>query len=252
MANDVKWIKIATDIFDDEKIAIIESMPDADTLIVVWFKILTLSGKVSIDGVLMIKETLPYTEEMLASIFRRKQSQISLALKTFEMLGMIEIINGVVTISNWSKHQKLDLIEARREYQKEYMKSRRNKQKQLALGEPCKPNSETNCKPNSKPLCKQDVSTLDIDKEEEDKEDKEKELKKKGKTSRFVPPTLEQVKEYCDSRNNGVDYNKWFNFYQAKGWYVGKNKMKDWKAAVRTWENKEKEVTNGQSYGTTF
>jgi predicted phage replisome organizer len=148
MADDVKWIKIATDIFDDEKITIIDAMPDADVMIVIWFKILALAGKINTRGVLIINEKIPYTDEMLANKFRRKLSQIKMALDIFSSLGMIEIINGVVTIPNWNKHQKLDLIENRREYQKEYMRERREKQKQLALGQPCKPNSETNSKPN--------------------------------------------------------------------------------------------------------
>lgn len=54
--------------------------------------------------------------------------------------------------------------------------------------------------------------------------------------SRFVPPTLDEVKSYCEDRNNGVDAGKWYDFYSSKGWMIGKNKMKDWKAAVRTWE----------------
>lgn len=54
-----------------------------------------------------------------------------------------------------------------------------------------------------------------------------------------IPPPLEEVKKYCLERNNGVDYNKWFNFYSSKGWMVGRNKMKDWKASVRTWEAKK-------------
>jgi hypothetical protein len=57
---------------------------------------------------------------------------------------------------------------------------------------------------------------------------------------KFTPPTLQQVIDYCNERNKGVDPERWFNFYQAKGWMVGKNKMKDWKAAVRTWENNQK------------
>lgn len=52
----------------------------------------------------------------------------------------------------------------------------------------------------------------------------------------FLPPSLEEVKAYCQERNRGVNPQKWFDFYQGKGWMVGKNKMKDWKAAVRTWE----------------
>ncbi len=50
-------------------------------------------------------------------------------------------------------------------------------------------------------------------------------------------PQIEEVKAYCLERNNKVDYQKWFNFYEAKGWMIGKNKMRDWRAAVRTWEN---------------
>lgn len=55
-------------------------------------------------------------------------------------------------------------------------------------------------------------------------------------------PTIEEVRAYCQERNNGVDPQKWHDFYTAKDWMIGKNKMKDWKAAVRTWE-KEKNVT---------
>ena len=53
---------------------------------------------------------------------------------------------------------------------------------------------------------------------------------------RFTPPSVEQVTEYCKERNNNVDPQSFVDFYTAKGWMVGKNKMRDWKAAVRTWE----------------
>ena len=56
---------------------------------------------------------------------------------------------------------------------------------------------------------------------------------------RFVKPTLEEVQAYCNERNKGVDAQKWFDYYSANGWKVGKNPMKDWKAAVRTWERGE-------------
>ena len=52
----------------------------------------------------------------------------------------------------------------------------------------------------------------------------------------FIPPTVEEVKAYCDERNNGIDAECFVDFYQSKNWMVGKNKMKDWKAAIRTWE----------------
>ena len=59
--------------------------------------------------------------------------------------------------------------------------------------------------------------------------------------SKKIPPKIEDVILYCKERNNGVDPDRWFNFYSAKGWLIGKAKMKDWKAAVRTWENKSNE-----------
>ena len=52
----------------------------------------------------------------------------------------------------------------------------------------------------------------------------------------FIPPTISEVKEYCEKRKNGINPEQFVNFYQSKGWMIGKNKMKDWKAAVRTWE----------------
>jgi hypothetical protein len=66
--------------------------------------------------------------------------------------------------------------------------------------------------------------------------DKDKDKIEKKTTSRFTPPNLSDVKSYCLERNNLVDAEKWFNHYTSNGWMVGKNKMKDWKAAVRTWE----------------
>lgn len=53
---------------------------------------------------------------------------------------------------------------------------------------------------------------------------------------RFVPPTIEEVKDYCQERGNRVDADRWYAYYQSNGWRVGKNPMKDWRAAVRTWE----------------
>ena len=58
--------------------------------------------------------------------------------------------------------------------------------------------------------------------------------------NRFEKPTLEEVKKYCEERQNYVDYQNFYDFYEAKGWMVGKNKMKDWKACVRTWERNSK------------
>lgn len=128
---EVKWIKITTDIFDDEKILLIESLPDSYAIITVWFKLLCLAGKQNNSGVFMLGK-IAYTDKMLATIFRMKESTVTMALQTFEQFGMIEIIDGVITIPNWGKHQNLEQLQERRNYQREYQKEYRKKQKLLA------------------------------------------------------------------------------------------------------------------------
>lgn len=128
---DVKWIKVTTDIFDDEKILLIEALPDADSIIVIWFKLLALAGKQNNDGVFIMNNRIAYTDEMLAAIFRRNINSVRLALSTFESLGMIEIVDGVVTIPNWNKHQTLDAYEKKKERDRLYQAERRSKQRSI-------------------------------------------------------------------------------------------------------------------------
>lgn len=159
---DVKWIKITTDIFDDEKILLIENLPDAYAIITVWFKLLCLAGKQNNSGVFMMGQ-IAYTDKMLATIFRMKEATVTMALQTFEQFGMVEIIDGVITIPNWGKHQNLDQLESKKEYMRNYMKEYREKQKQLTCKTSCKTNSKSN------------VSKAD--KDNKDKENKDKENK---------------------------------------------------------------------------
>ena len=70
---------------------------------------------------------------------------------------------------------------------------------------------------------------------------KEYKNNREGKSRAFTAPSIEEISIYCRERSNGVDPQTFYDFYESKGWFVGKNKMKDWKAAVRTWEKREKE-----------
>lgn len=289
--SDVKWIKIATDIFDDEKIMLIESLPSSDALIVIWFKLLCLAGKNNNDGVFMLNDRIAYTDEMLATIFRRNVNTVKLALRTFEDFGMIKMIDGVVTIPNWDKHQDLSKVKAHNEYMRKYMADRRAAQKALATGinDEIKDNfngdnsADVNTPVNNtvndtvnddvkgavninnnvnndinvnkqlddaltecKQPCKTNVSGAEGYKEYKEELYKKDikdigEKKKKKKASAFRPPTIEEVREYCYQRGNNVDPVRFVNFYASKGWYVGKNKMQNWKAAVITWEQGDKD-----------
>jgi hypothetical protein len=71
----------------------------------------------------------------------------------------------------------------------------------------------------------------------ENKNENKSEIKNNSdKTKKFIKPNIQEIKDYCLERKNNVDVNKFFNYYEANGWKVGKNAMKDWKACVRTWE----------------
>lgn len=132
--SEIKWIKITTDIFDDEKIRLIDALPDHDAILVIWFKILALAGKHNRNGLLMMSDKVHYTDEMLATIFQRPLNTVRMALGVFEQFGMIEIIDGVITLPNWEKHQNIDGMEKIKEQTRNRVARHREKQKKLALG----------------------------------------------------------------------------------------------------------------------
>ena len=132
--SEIKWIKITTDIFDDEKIRLIDALPDHDAILVIWFKILALAGKHNRNGLLMMSDKVHYTDEMLATIFQRPLNTVRMALGVFEQFGMIEIIDGVITLPNWEKHQNIDGMERIKEQTRNRVARHREKQKSLALG----------------------------------------------------------------------------------------------------------------------
>lgn len=171
MASDVKWIKICSDIFDDEKIMLIENLPSADSIIVIWFKLLCLAGKNNNSGVFILNDKIAYTDEMLATVFRRDINTVRLALKTFENYGMIEIVSGVYTIPNWGKYQNLDKIEQKSQYMRNYMQEYRKKQKDKIE---CKTNSKLYGKVNSKTnVSSAEVYNKELDNKELDNKEKE-------------------------------------------------------------------------------
>jgi hypothetical protein len=182
---------------------------------------------------------IPYTDKMLATIFRMKETTVTMALQTFEQFGMIEIVDGVITIPNWDKHQSLDRFELAKEKTRQRVAKHREKQKMLA---------ECNAE------CNVTVTQCNADRIEEDK-DKEKEEDKENregaKRKRFTPPTLEEVKAYCLERKNNVDPQKFYDYFSASDWYDSKgNKVKNWKQKVITWEGHSNQRKDNKTYGT--
>lgn len=131
--SSVKWIKINIDMFDDEKIKIIQAMPEGDSLLVVWIKLITLAGKTNDGGYIYIAENMPYTEEMLSTIMNKPINTIRLALSTFLSLKMIEEDTKGIYLVNFEKHQSLDKMEKLKEQNRIRVAKYRDKKKQELL-----------------------------------------------------------------------------------------------------------------------
>ena len=132
---------------------------------------------------------------------------------------IIPFESGVVVITDWLQNNWLD---SRRIKNTQYQEEK----KQLSIAQ-------------NKYLLSDGLAVAK--REEYSIEEKSIEEKREEPSRRFTPPSLSEVESYCSERKNGIDANNFINFYSAKGWLVGKNKMKDWKAAIRTWESRNKE-----------
>ena len=157
---DVKWIKIAVDMFDNRKIKQIGSMPEGDSLLLMWVQLLCLAGNVNDGGFIYLTKEIPYTDEMLATQFNKPISTVRLALKTFKQFGMIEIINNMIFLSSWEKYQSIDRLTAIREKDRERKRRKREAEKLL-------PQNSTEIPRTSMDVPRIDIEgDIDIDKDE--------------------------------------------------------------------------------------
>lgn len=128
---DINWIKLRVDMFDDEKIKIIQSMPEGDAILVIWIRIIALAGKCNAKGLVLIEDEFPYSDEMLATIFNKSLATVRLALGTFEKFRMIERTEKGIYISNFEKHQNTEGMEKIREQAR--IRKQREREKKRAL-----------------------------------------------------------------------------------------------------------------------
>lgn len=131
--SDVKWIKISVDIFNDEKLQAISTLPDGNMVQLAWFKLLCLAGKCNEGGLLMVTRELPYTDEMLAKRFDMEMGQVQRALDIFQRAGMIDVVENIYFVSNWSKYQNTQSLEEYKRQNRERQQKFRDKKKQELL-----------------------------------------------------------------------------------------------------------------------
>lgn len=165
---DVKWIKIAVDMFDNRKIKQIGSMPEGDSLLLMWVQLLCLAGNVNDGGFIYLTKEIPYTDEMLAAQFNKPISTVRLALKTFEQFGMIEIINNMIFLSSWEKYQSTDRLATIREKDRERKRRKREAEKLLLQNS------------TEIPRTSMDVPRIDIEGDIDIDKDKNKSISKKS------------------------------------------------------------------------
>ena len=209
-SNDNKkyyWLKLNKDFFKKNEVKIIESMSNGKDYVLFYLKLLCEST--SHNGELRFSETIPYNEDMIATITNTNVDIVRQAIKIFRELGMMEVYDdGTLFMAEVSKMLGCETGKAKR------MREYRNSQKML-VG-------------SFEPKCSLEI---DIDKEIDN-----------NKTKKFTKPSIEEIEQYCRERKNSIDAKHFYDYYESKGWLVGKAKMKDWKACIRTWEANDKKA----------
>lgn len=230
------WLKLKRDFFKRTDIKIVEKMPNGKDYILFYLKLLLES--VEYEGKLRLSDTIPYNEDMLSTITDTNVDIVRSAMQIFSKLNMIEILDDQTVYMTEIQNMigsETKWAEKKRQYRE---KINHEEDNVLALSD--------------KSIELEKELDTEIDKDISPKVDisLEKENIQKKKKSRFVPPTVEEVRAYCLERHNNIDPQMFVDFYASKNWMVGKSKMSDWKASVRTWErnsNKRQQTSNNSN-----
>lgn len=133
---EVKWIKVSTSMFDsNRKIKQIEVMPEGDSILVIWLKLLLLAGNINDGGAIYITPEIPYTDELLANELRKPIATVRLALNTFVKFGMIEIVDDILMLTSWQKYQSTDRLEELKQKDRDRKRLKRAQEKQAKIAE---------------------------------------------------------------------------------------------------------------------
>ena len=182
--SEVKWIKISIGMCDDEKMKLIDFMPERDTIHYIWIRLLIQAGKTNAAGNIFLSENIAYSSEMLSIIFNRPLEIVEFALRTLVNLKMIEIDeNNFIYISNWEKHQNIEGMEKIREQTRKRVENYREKNK-------LKEDSDikNNCENNS-------IKNCNVTETEQNKKENKIKIKNENKTKRENITEIENMAE---------------------------------------------------------
>lgn len=230
------YLRLKDNFFDSDELKILESMKDGYLYSNILLKLYLRSLKN--DGKLVVNDRIPYNAEMLASVTGHQVGTIKQALSMFKELGLIEILeNGAIYMLDIQNFIGKGSTEADRQRLYDRRISEERKQKKLTQSR------------NLEEILEKSTPEIEIELEKEIKIEKEihSSASTTTKRKRFEKPTLSEIKEYCIERNNNVDAQHFYDYYESNGWKVGKNSMKNWQAAVRTWEKNSYTSTTKQT-----
>ena len=230
------YLRLKDNFFDSDELKILESMKDGYLYSNILLKLYLRSLKN--DGKLVVNDRIPYNAEMLASVTGHQIGTVKQALSIFKDLGLIDVLeNGAIYMLDIQNFIGRGSSEAdrKREYRQRIESDRTNVLTNVRqISDKTPPEIE-----------------IEIEKELEIEKEIEKEIDSSAKSTttkrkRFEKPSISDIKQYCMERNNNVNAEQFFDYYESNGWKVGKNSMKDWKAAVRTWERSEYRKPNSK------
>ena len=226
------WLKLYDDFFGSIRIKKLRRMAGGDTYVIIYLKLQLKAMKT--DGVLKWKGYEQDFVEELALDLDEEPDDVRVTLMYLLSCGLAETQDNVnfffpYAVENvGSEGASAQRVREYRERQALQCNTDVTPMKQIGNGE-----IDTREKI-------QEIDTRDRDRED------------KPKRQRFVPPTIEEITAYCRERNNNVDVERFHAYYTANGWKVGKNPMKDWKAAVRTWERDDRPKGKGPAMKTAY
>lgn len=213
----LSWLKLDVNILDDQKIKLIRKMPAGNDLVVMWIGLLCMGMKSDKAGFLYVAEGLPYSVSELSAVLELPETTVKMGLEVFQRYQMVDVASGgVIEIINFRQHQSIDKIENRRE--KDRLRQAKHREKQKQLPDVTRDSRVTHA----------DVTIQR--REEKTRKEKTRQDKKKADKN-IIPPPFSLFQSYCHSI--GADSQVIWDFYESKGWLVGRSKMKDWQAAVR-------------------
>lgn len=261
--HEVKWVKLTTDMFDNRKIKHLRRLPDGNNIVLIWVMLLTIAGRCNAGGNIFLTENIPYDVRMLSDELDFKENTVSAALKALEQLDMIATEGGFIKIVGWGEHQNVDGMDKVREQTRkrvaEYKKNKKLRDSSVTgngTDDDFCNTAVTQCNVTDNVTNNAGVTQGNATEEEREEEKEYNTLSISActrvappKTPYFTPPSIEEIREYCVSRNNNVNPEQFYDFYESKGWIVGNTRMKDWKAAIRTWERRSERASTTGSKG---